>query len=51
MAETRIPAGVYSILLRKEGGFHGRYTKKYGEPRGHGCTLPGHAKSIRHSQP
>jgi len=29
-AETRIPAGVYSILLRKEGGFHGRYTKKYG---------------------
>ena len=30
MAETRIPAGVYSILLRKEGGFHGRYTKKYG---------------------
>lgn len=31
MAETRIPAGVYSILLRKEGGFHGRYTKKYGD--------------------
>ena len=30
IAETRIPAGVYSILLRKEGGFHGRYTKKYG---------------------
>ena len=30
MGETRIPAGVYSILLRKEGGFHGRYTKKYG---------------------
>jgi len=30
-AETRIPAGVYSILLRKEGGFHGRYTKKYGD--------------------
>jgi hypothetical protein len=30
MAETRIPAGVYSIKLRKEGGFHGRYTKKYG---------------------
>ena len=31
MAETRIPAGVYSILLREEGGFHGRYTKKYGD--------------------
>ena len=31
MAETRIPAGVYSILLRKEGGFHGRYNKKYGD--------------------
>jgi len=30
MAETRIPAGVYSILLRKEGGHHARYTKKYG---------------------
>ena len=27
--ETRIPAGVYSIQLRKEGGFHERYTKKY----------------------
>lgn len=27
--ETRIPAGVYSIELRKEGGFHGKYTKKY----------------------
>ena len=31
MGETRIPAGVYNILLRKEGGFHGRYTKKYGD--------------------
>ena len=31
MAETRIPAGMYSISLRKEGGFHGRYTKKYGD--------------------
>ena len=28
--ETRVPAGVYSIKLRKEGGFHARYTKKYG---------------------
>jgi len=31
MSETRIPAGVYTILLRKEGGFHSRYTKKYGD--------------------
>jgi len=28
--ETRIPAGTYKIKLRKEGGFHGRYTAKYG---------------------
>ena len=28
--ETRVPAGVYSIVLRKEGGFNERYTKKYG---------------------
>ena len=28
--ETRVPAGVYKIQLRKEGGFHQRYTKKYG---------------------
>ena len=28
--ETRVPAGVYSIKLRKEGGFNERYTKKYG---------------------
>ena len=27
--ETRIPAGIYNIELRKEGGFHQRYTKKY----------------------
>lgn len=28
--ETRIPAGTYKIKLRKEGGFHSRYTTKYG---------------------
>jgi len=28
--ETRIPAGTYKITLRKVGGFHGRYEKKYG---------------------
>tara|TARA_R110002012_G_scaffold252219_1_gene431184 strand:+ start:1145 stop:1612 length:468 start_codon:yes stop_codon:yes gene_type:complete len=27
--ETRIPAGVYKIELRTEGGFHNRYVKKY----------------------
>jgi hypothetical protein len=27
--ETRIPAGIYEIKLRKEGGFHNRYKKKY----------------------
>ena len=30
MAETRIPAGIYELKLRKEGGYHQRYTKKYG---------------------
>ena len=28
--ETRVPAGTYKIELRTEGGFHARYTKKYG---------------------
>ena len=28
--ETRIPSGTYNIQLRKEGGFHNRYIKKYG---------------------
>ena len=27
--ETRIPAGIYNIKLRTEGGFHQRYDKKY----------------------
>ena len=27
--ETRIPAGKYEIKLRKEGGFHKRYSKRY----------------------
>ena len=31
MHETRIPAGTYKITLRKVGGFHGRYEKKYGD--------------------
>ena len=29
--ETRVPSGTYRITLRKVGGFHGRYLKKYGE--------------------
>ena len=28
--ETRVPAGKYKIVLRKEGGFHARYKGKYG---------------------
>lgn len=28
--ETRIPAGNYQIILRTVGGFHKRYTSKYG---------------------
>jgi hypothetical protein len=42
--ETRIPAGTYKIELRKEGGFHERYTKKYpGIHRGmlHITDVPG----------
>lgn len=29
MHETRIPAGTYEILLRKEGGHHNRYKKRF----------------------
>ena len=29
--ETRVPAGIYKIELRTEGGFHNKYNKKYGE--------------------
>ena len=28
--ETRVPAGTYKIELRTEGGFHKRYSRKYG---------------------
>lgn len=31
MHETRIPAGMYKLTLRREGGFHSRYKKKYGD--------------------
>ena len=30
MSETRIPAGIYELKLRTTGGFHSRYSKKYG---------------------
>ena len=42
--ETRIPVGTYKIELRKEGGFHARYDKKYpGIHRGmlHVTDVPG----------
>ena len=29
--ETRVPAGTYEIKLRTVGGFHERYTRKYGK--------------------
>jgi len=31
LGETRVPEGVYKISLRSEGGFHNRYSKKYGK--------------------
>ena len=31
MGETRIPAGTYKITLRTVGGFHGRYSARYGD--------------------
>lgn len=29
--ETRIPAGTYRVTLRTTGGFHSRYTKRFGD--------------------
>lgn len=29
--ETRIPNGIYSVGLRKEGGYHSKYSTKYGD--------------------
>jgi hypothetical protein len=31
MGETRIPAGTYKITLRTVGGFHARYSERYGD--------------------
>ena len=42
--ETRIPAGSYEIKVRKVGGFHARYSKKFGKMhRGmlHVTNVPG----------
>ncbi len=50
--ETRIPAGTYKIELRKEGGFHNRYTKKYpGIHRGmlHVTDVPGFEYILIHT--
>jgi len=30
MSETRIPAGIYELKLRKEGGYHNKMLKKFG---------------------
>jgi hypothetical protein len=29
--ETRIPEGTYNVSLRKEGGYHAKYTKRYAD--------------------
>ena len=50
--ETRIPAGIYKIELRKEGGFHNRYSKKYpGIHRGmlHVTDVPGFEYILIHT--
>lgn len=50
--ETRIPAGSYKIELRKEGGFHARYDKKYpGIHRGmlHITDVPGFEYILIHT--
>ena len=52
MGETRIPAGTYKLKLRKEGGFHGRYDKKYpGIHRGmlHVVDVPGFEYILIHT--
>ena len=50
--ETRIPAGTYKVELRKEGGFHARYDKKYpGIHRGmlHITDVPGFEYILIHT--
>ena len=50
--ETRVPAGIYKIELRKEGGFHAKYSKKYaGIHRGmlHVTDVPGFEYILIHT--
>ena len=50
--ETRIPAGIYNIKLRTEGGVHQRYDKKYpGIHRGmlHVVDVPGFEYILIHT--
>tara|TARA_R110000824_G_scaffold67836_4_gene175612 strand:- start:2732 stop:3208 length:477 start_codon:yes stop_codon:yes gene_type:complete len=50
--ETRIPAGIYKIELRTEGGFNERYSKKYpGIHRGmlHVTDVPGFEYILIHT--
>ena len=50
--EPRIPAGIYNIKLRTEGGFHQRYDKKYpGIHRGmlHVVDVPGFEYILIHT--
>jgi hypothetical protein len=50
--ETRIPAGIYTIKLRKEGGFHERYSKKFPDiHRGmlHVTNVPGFEYILIHT--
>ena len=35
--ETRIPEGIYNMDLRREGGFHARYSKKFSDHKGMLC--------------
>ena len=50
--ETRVPAGIYKIEIRSEGGFHEKYTKKYpGIHRGmlHVTDVPGFEYILIHT--
>ena len=53
MHETRIPAGVYQLTLRSEGGFHSRYISKYGADWHRGMiyvnTVPGFEYILWHT--
>ena len=52
MGETRIPAGTYKITLRTVGGFHTRYSERYGDAH-HGMLwvrdVPGFEYILIHS--